>query len=297
MKVDKALILSAGFGTRMGEIGKILPKVLWPVFSKSLLELQVLYLKELGIEDIYINLFHQSESIRSTCSQNKTFDDVSFLIEDEILGVGGAIHNLGDKYGYKGNLLIINADQFCFFDKKIWEEAFARLQGHGCSLFATQVHQKHQYNETVLDENKYLKCIQPKGQQSDIWHLTYGGFGFINLDELKPVIGRSDFFKTIANFQVDDIPMTILPRDFEYWDFGTKERYYYQMQKIKDEKDSGFHQFLDRCGVSILESFYYQDRDINGIVLDGKDLQNSPEYNFIKYKDIIEKIDINESLL
>ena len=47
MKVNKALILSAGFGTRMGEIGKTLPKILWPIFDKSLLELQVLYLKEM----------------------------------------------------------------------------------------------------------------------------------------------------------------------------------------------------------------------------------------------------------
>ena len=43
MIVENALILAAGAGTRMGEIGKVLPKVLWPVFECSLLELEVLY--------------------------------------------------------------------------------------------------------------------------------------------------------------------------------------------------------------------------------------------------------------
>ena len=297
MKVDKALILSAGFGTRMGEIGKTLPKILWPIFDKSLLELQALYLKEMGVKDIFINLFHQKDKIIDYCKKNQTFNDVNFLIEDEILGVGGAIHNLGDKYGYKGNLLIINADQFCFFSQEIWEKAYDQINGHSCSLFATQVHQKHQYNETVLDENGYLQSIRAKGDQSGQWHLTYGGFGFINLEKLEPTKGKSDFFKSVADYKNTAIPLTVLPKDFEYWDFGTKERYFYQMHKIKSTTNSGFHKFLERCGVSIREDFYYQECDINGIVLDGEDLQNSPEYNFIKYKDIIEKININESLL
>jgi len=41
MQIDYCLILAAGFGTRMGKIGKKLPKVHGPDFEKSLLELQV----------------------------------------------------------------------------------------------------------------------------------------------------------------------------------------------------------------------------------------------------------------
>ena len=45
MKVDNALILAAGKGTRMGNVGKILPKVIWPIFEKTILELEVAYAK------------------------------------------------------------------------------------------------------------------------------------------------------------------------------------------------------------------------------------------------------------
>ena len=41
MQLDFAYILAAGKGTRMGEIGKVVPKPLWPIYEKSLLELQV----------------------------------------------------------------------------------------------------------------------------------------------------------------------------------------------------------------------------------------------------------------
>ena len=43
------LILSAGFGTRMGPIGKALPKVLWPIFEEALLGIQIEYVNELKI--------------------------------------------------------------------------------------------------------------------------------------------------------------------------------------------------------------------------------------------------------
>ena len=58
MKVDHVLILAAGKGTRMGKIGEIVPKVIWPVFNKSLLELQVAYARSLApTAQIHINLY------------------------------------------------------------------------------------------------------------------------------------------------------------------------------------------------------------------------------------------------
>ena len=73
MKVDNVLILAAGAGTRMGEIGKKLPKVLWPVFEKSILELEVLYAEELGAQNIYINTYNYKEKL------------ISFYKDSEIL--------------------------------------------------------------------------------------------------------------------------------------------------------------------------------------------------------------------
>ena len=46
MQVDYVLVLAAGKGTRMGEIGKKIPKVIWPIFNKSILELEVLHAKK-----------------------------------------------------------------------------------------------------------------------------------------------------------------------------------------------------------------------------------------------------------
>jgi NDP-sugar pyrophosphorylase family protein len=109
--------MSAGFGTRMGSIGKKLPKVLWPVFEKSIIELQVAYARSLGIDNIYINLHHMGEQIEEFCKSKASFEGVKFLWEKpEILDIGGAIHNLASQpeVKYKGKLLVLNADQFFF---------------------------------------------------------------------------------------------------------------------------------------------------------------------------------------
>ena len=112
MPIDHALILAAGFGTRMGEIGKILPKVVWPLFEQSILEVQLRYAKKIGCKNIFINLHHQSDQIYRLYSKHPLFKDVNWLFEEPILDIGGAIHNLArqNTVGYKGNLLVLNSD-------------------------------------------------------------------------------------------------------------------------------------------------------------------------------------------
>ena len=39
MLPERVLILAAGLGTRMGPLGEVLPKVLWPVFELSLIHI------------------------------------------------------------------------------------------------------------------------------------------------------------------------------------------------------------------------------------------------------------------
>ena len=43
MKVDYGLILAAGFGTRMGDEGRRLPKPLWPIFEENLISEEKAY--------------------------------------------------------------------------------------------------------------------------------------------------------------------------------------------------------------------------------------------------------------
>ena len=251
MQIDHCLILAAGFGTRMGPIGQRLPKVLWPVYEKALLELQVLYAKELGIKNIYINLHYAREGILEFAETNSLFDDVTLLIEQpEILDIGGGIHNLARQVDYQGRLLVLNADQFFYMPK---EDFFKRLNSFNQDpliLFNYLVDPKDGYNSLVCNDKR--EVIELK-KNADIIHLseveTYTGISLINLSALTPQEGSSKFFDSVCPFLKEKVNAVLLD-DVDYWDFGTVNRFWKTTYLIMDEfiknPNHPFIQFLIR---------------------------------------------------
>lgn len=246
---EYCLILAAGFGTRMGEIGKYLPKVMWPFFHKSLLETQVLFAKKLGYRKIYINLFHQADFIVQACNESETFRDVNWLKEEpEILDIGGGIHNLArrSEINYKGNLLILNADQLFWFGQEQLEDWRKELKTYDSLLLSLKVNSSQGYNELVT-QGDLLVNIRPNHEISLSQEiLTYSGSALINLDKLIPKSGPSKFFETVCSFDKNNkcIDLSCLP----YWDFGTKERYFESLKRVVKEKNlpqlKDFYSFL-----------------------------------------------------
>lgn len=273
MQVDYALILSAGLGTRMGEIGKILPKVMWPIFSKTLLELQIDYCRDLGINNIYINVHFLADDIKKHV-ETIVNDKVNIIIlhEDPLLDSGGAIHNLAkrNEVAYRGNLLLVNGDQFLLFPRENFNRALQLLTRPEtrASLFGIRVEKNANYNETIL-ENELLIDIQKNTGARD--YITYSGLGIVKLSGLKPVEGISKFFQTVVNFK-DEKTYMITPEKFEYWDFGTAEIYCRNILKIA--KREGGQVLLEKFLASHLVNFSdYKnllDLKLNSIDLDQK---------------------------
>lgn len=235
MKIDYCLILAAGFGTRMGEIGKTLPKVLWTIFEKTLLELEIRYARSLGIKKIFINLHHQASIIQNFI-QSIPHDDITILFEPEILDVGGAVHNLAAQgsVNYNGNLLILNSDQFLFFDKKYFNLALQQLQTSATCLLMIQVEKTGNYNQVTIKEDprgSYFGQIINSKNVVDEKFWTYSGNSLINLSKLVPEGGKTNFYKTVARYEKERVPLIKLEK-ISYWDFGTLTRYIESLQKI-----------------------------------------------------------------
>lgn len=230
----RCLVLAAGFGTRMGSIGKRLPKVIWPVFEMSLLELQVRFARKLGCEEIYINLHHQADDILAHAKTRETFKDVKWLVEKpEILDIGGGIHNLASQphINYQGELLILNSDQFLWFTSKEIETWKAAAGDWDALLFTLAVNSSQGYNQLKLDSDRRFMSVIPNVQiPRDVEIETYSGNALIRLDRLDRSVGPSAFFTSVA--PATKKVMTAPLRKGRYWDFGTAARYYASMQGI-----------------------------------------------------------------
>ena len=236
MGIDYALILGAGLGTRMGELGKVIPKILWPIYFKPMLELQIRYCEDLGISKIYLNTHFLHDEIISFLKTSKLKDKITILHEEILLDSGGAIHNLASRseVNYKGNLLLVNGDQFLFFNKKHWDEARLRIGSCRAVLFGIKVKKEATYNETIIHNSKLHEIKKNNDQTSD--YITYSGLGILNLNGLKPVSGISKFFETVANYKNERVDF-VTPDSFEYWDFGTAAIYAENIFKLKNDSE------------------------------------------------------------
>ena len=92
MKARKAIVLAAGFGTRLRPFTCAVPKPLLPVWGEPMLARIVALLKANGVDDIVVNCHYLHEQVESWCAANGC--RVSY--EPEILGTGGVINPLRD---------------------------------------------------------------------------------------------------------------------------------------------------------------------------------------------------------
>ena len=240
--------MSAGFGTRMGEIGKKLPKVIWPAFEKSILELQVGYARSLGVESIYINLHYMSDEIMAYCKDKPIFEGVKFLVEKpEILDIGGAVHNVASQkeVNYKGRLLVLNADQFFYLTKEDFARVLAPYKDSPFVIFNYLVNWNDGYNALDMSEERIVKGVIDKSALKEGPKVeTYNGVSLIDLSKLEKVSGPSKFFETVCNFKKQPV-VGILLDNVIYWDFGTLKRYWQtSFNIINTYRDNANHPFL-----------------------------------------------------
>ena len=88
----KALLLAAGFGSRMQPLSFECPKPLMPLWNKPMLEHAIDLLISWGVRDILINIHHNPEKILNHC-RNLTRENcrIQLSFEPDILGTGGAL--------------------------------------------------------------------------------------------------------------------------------------------------------------------------------------------------------------
>jgi MurNAc alpha-1-phosphate uridylyltransferase len=114
----KAMILSAGMGSRMGDLTKNTPKPLLKIGNQTLLEMQLNKLIQAGISQLLINVSYLGNQIIEFVSnkyKNTPNLDIKFSKEDQPLDTAGGIINALDFFD-DYPFLVTNADIFTNFD-------------------------------------------------------------------------------------------------------------------------------------------------------------------------------------
>ena len=107
----RAVILAAGYGTRLRPLTDTLPKVMLPLNSKPLIFYQIKWLKKYGIKEIAINLHHLPLKIKEYLDKNDFGVKIRYSYEKNILGTAGGVKNL-ENFLKKGHFMVFYGDNF-----------------------------------------------------------------------------------------------------------------------------------------------------------------------------------------
>lgn len=107
----RAMILAAGYGTRLWPLTIDRAKPAIPFMGRPLVGYVAEYLARYGFDDVVVNLHHRPESVREALGDGSRFGARFHYVEEhEILGTGGAIANAR---------ALLDADAFVVVNGKI----------------------------------------------------------------------------------------------------------------------------------------------------------------------------------
>jgi len=118
--INKALVLAAGFGTRLGDLTKDTPKCLVDVGGKPIIDHVLWQLSKYNIDNVVINVHYHYEKIMKHLG-----DRVLYSYEPTLLNTAGTVKNLVK--WFDDDILVVNGDTLSntnyerFITKSIWE--------------------------------------------------------------------------------------------------------------------------------------------------------------------------------
>jgi NDP-sugar pyrophosphorylase family protein/aminoglycoside/choline kinase family phosphotransferase len=88
---SKALLLAAGFGTRLRPLTDGLPKPLLPLWNRPLIDHMLDLLAGWGVRDVLVNLHHAADALLAHLKQPRPGPRITLSFEPAILGTAGAL--------------------------------------------------------------------------------------------------------------------------------------------------------------------------------------------------------------
>ncbi|CCK81671.1 nucleotidyltransferase family protein [Desulfobacula toluolica] len=125
----KALLLSAGFGTRLRPLTEFIPKCLVPIKGKPLMEYWLDMLCREKITPVMVNLHYLSKKVEDYIATSPYREFVTTVYEESLLGTGGTL--LKNRHFFdKESVFMAHGDNLSLFDLTDFVKSHDSRPGH-----------------------------------------------------------------------------------------------------------------------------------------------------------------------
>lgn len=164
----KALLLSAGLGTRLQPLTDHIPKCLIEIDGKPLLEYWITMLSNSGVFPILVNLHYQADKVVNFINNSSCSAFVTTVYEDQLLGTGGTLLKNIDFFD-NAPLMLVHADNLSIFDVQAFVNSHMnRPAGCEITMMTFKTPTPHTCGVIETDERGcvhafYEKVVNPPG--------------------------------------------------------------------------------------------------------------------------------------
>lgn len=121
----RALLLAAGFGTRLRPLTDSVPKCLVEIHGRPLLGYWLDLLLPAGVQRVLINTHYLPDAVRRFVDQSPWRDRIDLVHEEVLLGTGGTILKNRSYFGDE-SFMVVHADNLSRFDVAAFIDRHAR---------------------------------------------------------------------------------------------------------------------------------------------------------------------------
>ena len=121
----RAILLAAGFGTRLRPLTYTTPKCLVPIRGRPLLDIWLERLTVSGVGPFLINTHHLSSQVEKYSSQSLYAKKIYLSYESVLMGTAGTLR-LNASFFKGSDGMLIHADNFCKADFKEFQIAHSK---------------------------------------------------------------------------------------------------------------------------------------------------------------------------
>jgi len=107
----KAMVLAAGYGTRLGDLTSDTPKPMLQLNGRPMLEYILGHLRAHGFHQIVVNLHYRGDMIRDYFGDGARFGvELTYAEESSLLGTAGGVKNVSDFFDDADDFLVQYGD-------------------------------------------------------------------------------------------------------------------------------------------------------------------------------------------
>ena len=148
----KAVILAGGFGTRLKDVVRDVPKPMASVMGKPFLEHQLNFLKKQGVNDIVLAVHYMADTIKSYFGSGLRWDlNLTYSDEEIALGTAGAVKN-AEKY-IDDTFFVLNGDSYSETNLKEFLE-FHRKKESKFTIDLSYSENASHYGNVIVEDEK-----------------------------------------------------------------------------------------------------------------------------------------------